>query len=85
MQIAVICLLKEGIQMKKIRISMPLKEDVYNELKEMSEQSGTSMSAFAGQIVTQHIKAYKKLYETLSEPVKMAELLKAMNESNESD
>lgn len=60
------------------RISIQLKEETYNQLKEVSEKQGMSMSTLAMHMVAQNVQVYKQMYEMLSDPLKLAELSKAM-------
>lgn len=60
------------------RISVQLKKEVYEELREIAEQQGIGMSTVAMQMITQNVKLYKQMYEMMSDPVKLGELSKAM-------
>ena len=74
---------------KKTRISVPLREDTYNLLMQMSEEQGFSMSSLASQMITSVLQTHKKLYESIqtmmSDPQKLADLQKLIGEANIND
>src|SRR5690554_5535639 len=61
---------------KKVRMSIQMKKELHEDLKELSEQHGASMSYYATMIISNHINAYKKLYDKLTANDTMASLIK---------
>ena len=67
---------------QKTRLSVPLNNEVYEQLRQMSVEYGISMSALGSQMITQHIKTYQTVFETLGNPEKMSDLVKAIAKSD---
>lgn len=71
-------------QQKKTRLSIPLRQDTYELLKEMSEQQGFSMGSLASQMINTVVHTHKRAHEAITnmmtDPAKLAELQKLMDE-----
>lgn len=65
--------------MDKVRITVQMKQETYQELKQMAEDYGTNMSSLAAQIISQHIKSQKYVIQAVQQPETMIELFKLMN------
>ena len=58
------------------RVLIQLREDLYNQLKEMSHEYDVSMSKLCSQIISQHLNAHKKMYDLMTSPEMMMKLQK---------
>lgn len=61
---------------KKVRMSIQMKSELYEELRQLSEEHGASMSYYATMIISNHLNAYKKLYERLTSNDTMSSIVK---------
>lgn len=72
---------------RKTRLSIPLRQDTYELLKQMSEEQGFSMASLASQMINTVLQTHKKLYESIetmmTDPQKFIELQKLIAESKD--
>ena len=73
----------------KTRISVPLKVEVFEKLKAISEQQGLSMGTIAMQMITTNVNHYEHVYNTLNQlmqdPHKLAEFQKLVTAGKDND
>lgn len=70
---------------EKTRLSLVIKTELHDQLKEMAEKNGVSMNYFASNILANHINTYKTIFEKLTSNESILEMTKLMLEMEKKD